>query len=73
MGAVVVEELGCAAAHVVAVVAAAAVAAVAADRPCIRFGLELADAGEAPPLERGSPSLLQGGALEAFADSVVVR
>ena len=64
------QELGGgAAAHVVAVFAASL---LVVDEPGVDLGLELADAGEAAPVERGSPALLQSGALEAFADGVVV-
>jgi hypothetical protein len=35
--------------------------------------LELAGAGEAAPVERRAPALLERGALEAFAHRVVVR
>jgi hypothetical protein len=70
-GEVVVQHLSwCAAAHVVGVVAAAG---VVVDEPGRGFGLELADRAEPATVERGSPALLQGGALEAFADGVVVR
>ena len=58
-----------AAAHVVAVVAPAV---VVGDEPGVRFCLELADRGEVAAMEGGSPALLEHGALEPFADRVVV-
>ena len=61
---------GCAAAHEVAVVAATV---VVVHEPAVDLGLELADAGEAPTVERGTPALLERGALESFAHRVVVR
>src|SRR3954464_152718 len=70
VGGVVVEGLaGCSAVHEVAVVAAAGVVAV---EPRVGLGLELADAGEATAMERGTPTFLEGGAVEAFAHRVVV-
>src|SRR5690606_22865824 len=62
--------VGRAASHEVAVVAAPG---VVVHEPGADLGLELAGAGEVPAVERGAPALLQGGALEAFADRVVVR
>jgi hypothetical protein len=70
-GTVAVEDLGGGtAAHVVAVVATPV---VVAEQPGVGFGLKLADRGEAASVERRSPALLQGGAVEAFAHGVVVR
>lgn len=51
--------MGGAAAHVVAVVAAAV---VVRDQPGVDGGLELAAAGEAPAVERGTPAFLEDGA-----------
>src|SRR5215207_2981994 len=70
-GSVVVEHLGgSAAAHVVAVVAAPV---VIADQPGVGLALQLGDGTEAAAVERRSPALLEGGAVEAFAHGVVVR
>src|SRR5947208_10524239 len=60
---------GGAAPHEVAVVAAAG---VVVDQPGVGLGLELADGGEPAAVEGRSPALLEGGALEPLADSVVV-
>jgi hypothetical protein len=70
-GSVVVEDLGrCAAAHVVAVVAASV---VVAQQTGVGFCLELANRAEPSAVERGAPAFLEGGAVEAFDDGVVVR
>ena len=54
--------------HVVAVVAPAV---VLADEPGVGLGLELADRGEAPPLEGGVPALAERGAQEALGHGIV--
>ena len=58
-----------AAPHVVAVVPSSG---VVGDEPGVGFGLELADRGEVPAVEGRAPALLEDGAVEALADSVVV-
>ena len=69
--AVAVEDFAwCAAAHEVAVVAAAR---VVVHEPAVDLGLELADAHEPAAVERRPPAFLERGALEPFADRVVVR
>jgi hypothetical protein len=56
--------------HVVAVVLAAG---VVVDEPGVDLGAELTEPVEASPVKRGPPTFLQRGALESFADRVVVR
>lgn len=63
------ELLRRAASHEVAVVAPAG---VVVDQPGVDLALELTWAGEPTPVERRSPALLEGGALEALAHGVVV-
>ena len=48
-------------------------AGVVVDEPGVDLGAELPEALETPPVERGTPTFLQGGALEPFAHRVVVR
>ena len=55
--------------HVVAVVAPAM---VVGDEPGVCFGLELADRGEVTTMKGRAPALLGHGALEPFADRIVV-
>ena len=69
MSVCVEDLLGCAAAHEVAVVGAAG---VVGDEPGVDLGAELGEAVEASPVERGTPAFLERGALESFADRVVV-
>jgi hypothetical protein len=69
--AVTVEHVdGSTAAHVRAVVAAAGVVAV---EPALELGVELVESVEALAVECWPMELLQRGALEPFADRVVVR
>ena len=56
--------------HVVAVVRSAG---VVVDEPGVDLGAELPEAIEAATVERGSPTFLQGCALEPFTHRVVVR
>ncbi len=66
--AVTVEHVdGAAAAHVVAVVSVGVVAV-----PALELGVEFVGLVEALTVECGPVELLEGGALEAFADGVVV-
>jgi hypothetical protein len=58
-----------AATHEVAVVATAGVVVL---QPALELGVEVGQAGEVLAVERGPVELLEGGALEAFADRVVV-
>jgi hypothetical protein len=59
-----VEDLaGCASGHEVAVIGSAG---VVVDEPGVDLGAELAEPVEASSVERGSPALLQGGALSVF-------
>jgi hypothetical protein len=53
----------------VAVVAAAGVVGL---EPALELGVEVGQASEVLAVERGPVELLEGGALEAFADRVVV-
>ena len=66
---VVEDLLRRAAPHVVAVVAPAV---VIGDEPGVGFGLELADRSEVTAMEGRAPALLEDGAVEALAHSVVV-
>jgi hypothetical protein len=61
---------GCSAAHEVAVIGASG---VVVDEPGVDLGAELTEAIEAASVERGTPTFLEGGALESFTDGVVVR
>ena len=66
-----VEDLAWGAAvHEVAVILAAG---VVGHEPAIELGAELGEPVETAAVERGSPALLQRGALEPFAHGVVVR
>ncbi len=58
-----------AASHVVAVVAPTM---VVGHQPGVGFGLELADGGEAAPVEGRAPALLEDGLVEALAHRAVV-
>src|SRR5215217_591045 len=60
---------GRAAAHEVAVVAAAGVVGL---QPALELGVEVGQASEVLAVERRPVELLERGALEAFADRVVV-
>jgi hypothetical protein len=60
---------GHAAAHEVAVVATAGVVVL---QPALELGVEVSQAGEVLAVEGGPVELLEGGALEAFADRVMV-
>ena len=66
-----VEDLAwCSTGHEVTVIGAAV---VVVDEPGVDLGAELTESIEASSVECGSPAFLQGGALEPFADRVVVR
>jgi hypothetical protein len=63
------DRKGRAATHEVAVVAAAGVVVL---QPTLELGAQVGQASEVLAVEGGPVELLQGGALEAFADRVVV-
>ena len=63
------DRKGRAAAHEVAVVGAASVVGL---QPALELGVEVGQASEVLAVEGGPVELLEGGALEAFADGVVV-
>ena len=66
-----VEEVdGASAGHVVAVVATVV---VIGGEPRVGLALELMGGSEVASVERGTPALLEHGALESFDDRVVVR
>jgi hypothetical protein len=63
------DRKGRAAAHEVAVVAAPGVVGL---EPALELGVEVGQTSEALAVERRPAELLEGGALEAFADRVVI-